>query len=74
MVFPHKSLCELEPELLVWLPCSSGIVRVEDICVCNSNLKEKPKELTVKLVAFQPHMVVLSELVIFVDPSHIHVV
>ena len=71
VVLTHQALCKLQTELLERLLCYTGEVRVEDVCISNSSLKYEPKYIAVKLATFQFHMVVLTQLVIAIYPSHV---
>ena len=74
VIVPHKTFCQLQSELLERLPCCTRVVTVEDVCISNSNFKQKPKDVAVELPTLHPHMVVLPQLVILVHPSHVAVV
>ena len=43
----------------------------EDVGIGKSSFKHEPKDVSIKLVAFHAHMVILSQLVIPVHPSHV---
>lgn len=74
VIIPHKTLCQLQSELLERLPFCTGVVSAKNVCVSNSHLKQKPENVSVKLATLQPYVVVLPQLVILVDPSHVAVV
>ena len=71
VVLTHKTLGKLQSELLEWLSCWTRMMGVQDVGISKSSLKHKPKNVSVKFVAFHAYMVILPQLVIPVHPSHV---
>ena len=47
---------------------------MQDVCVRHTHLEQEPEYVPVEFAALQTYMVVLPQLVVFVHPSHVHIV
>ena len=70
VIISYEPLGQCQSKLFIIFGAHSCIVLEKNVCIGNSDLKVKPKDVLVKFSPFEAYMIILPQLVIAIDSTH----